>query len=114
MQKINDNEINEKESSIDLYILFFPLMLLYLELVLHLLIYKNIGQVSVFIVLFSITIGIILASLTRLFERKFNLILTWFFTVLSCFLFMTQYVYYNIFTVYLSLYSVTVVGTDAL
>lgn len=113
-QKDNKGRGMKKKNLIDTHFFFFPLALLYFELVLHLLIYKNIGINSFFIFLFPIPIGIILAFLTRLFAKKVNHALTWITTIIISIIFIGQYIYYNIFTVFLSLYSVGAVGTDAL
>ena len=100
--------------NINFLLLFFPFAMLYFELVLHLLIYKSIDLNSIFVLLFPIPTGLILAFISSLFSKKVNKVLTWLITIVLSIIFIGQYIYYNIFTVFLALYTVGAVGTDAL
>lgn len=94
--------------------LFFPVILIYLEVILHLFIYSNITRYSLFVFLFAIPIGIFLTFLCGLFKKEVNIVLAWIFTSISCLLFIVQLIYFNIFKAYLSMYSIGAVGTDVL
>ena len=82
-----------------LTVTLWPLFVLYLELVLRLLLYKQVsGRQFAYSVLFSFGTGLICALLTSFFSRKVNFILT---LVLSGFLtiyFNVQLVYYCFFS----------------
>ncbi len=78
-------------------IVFFPLLLCYLELILHLVAYRNITVNFTWVVLFSFGLGSIVTFFTSVFSRKVNAILTYVFTFISTLIFCIELVYFNIF-----------------
>lgn len=105
----------QKEHKRFLYqVVTFPLIILYLEVVFHLLIFKKMDMQFIFPVLFALTSGAFLAFITGLFGKRMNQTLTWIFTSVLCLIYSVQLVYHYIFKAFLSLYSVGAVGVDAL
>lgn len=86
--------------------LFFVGTLLYLELISHLFIYQSIDSKIIFPIMFAIPVGIVFTILTGFFNRYLNILIMWLLTVVACFVFAFQLVYYNVFKVYLSLRSI--------
>ncbi len=80
-----------------LRIAFFPLMFCYLELVLHLCAYSSLNKNTVWIILFSIGLGLIPAVLTQLFPRRVNHVLTYVFAGISTLAFEIETVYFSVF-----------------
>ena len=107
--------IFQKEHRRFLYqIVTFPLIILYLEVVFHLLIFKKMDMQFIFPVLFALPSGTFLAFITGLFGKRINQTLTWIFTSVLCLIYSVQLVYHYIFKAFLSLYLVGTVGVDAL
>ncbi len=94
-------------------ILFFIGILMYLELILHLLIYRSISIKIIYPILFSIPFGIIIGFLTGWFKPLVNKILTWIITSLVCLIFGVQLIYYFIFKTFFSFQTIGMAG-DAL
>jgi len=95
-------------------IVTFQLVIIYLEVVFHLLIFKTMDEKFFFPVLFALPAGTFLAFITGLLRKKGNEIFTWVFSSILCLIYSIQLVYHDIFKAYLSLYSVRTVGTDVL
>lgn len=83
---------------------------IYLEVVLHLLIYKNIDIKIIYPILFAIPFGLFLSFVIGLFSKKINRILLWLITVIACIIFNTQFIYYYIFKVFFSFQSLGLAG----
>ena len=87
--------------------LYFPLAVIYMELVLKIADYQhpiNVGLV--YMVLFSLSLGIFLTMLCTLFSPKTNLILAKIISILFWVWFSTQAVYHSIFRTFMVLFSI--------
>lgn len=82
---------------------YFPILLLYLELVFHIYSFHSINLNIIGIVLFSTAIAGLIGFLSSLCPPKINYGLTIFFTALVCVYFCVQIVYKGVFQNYLSL-----------
>jgi lipoteichoic acid synthase len=109
----NNVEKNPKFETI-IHIALFPVIIIYLESIFHLLTFRSLDRYYFLTVLSSIPIGITLGLLTGVFKTKINIILSWIFTSILCLVFCVQLVYRYVFKAFLSLYSVGAVGTDVL
>lgn len=76
---------------------YFPLMFCYLELVLHYYAYSSFNKNTVWIILFSVGLGLIPALLTEVFPRRVNHVLTYVFATVTTIIFEVQTVYFAIF-----------------
>ena len=104
-------EIVKKKFGINL-IIILPV---YLEIVSHLIIYKNFlfsDFVNVFLV--SACTGLVLFTVSGLFNRLANKILTFVLSGALTVYYITQVIYHEVFGVFLSLYTALNVGTDVL
>lgn len=109
MEKRRD--IRKRKEAIDLIlplknIIFYTLTVIYLEILLHVSVFKGIDSNIIYPLLFSIPIGGILGIFSKIFSEKANYILSIVFTALLSLWFAVQEVYYYVFKVFLSLYSI--------
>lgn len=72
-------------------ILYFPLMYVYLEVVFHFYMNLNMKYIPI-VLLFSISIGFLMAAITTCFPKKINKILAYVITFISCLLFCIEVV----------------------
>ncbi len=87
--------------------LFFPLAVIYMELVLKIADYQHPFNVGlVYMILFSISLGFFLTMLCTLFTPKTNLILAKGISIFFWLWFSTQAVYHSIFRTFMVLYSI--------
>lgn len=92
-------------------ILFFPISIIYLETVFKLAVFKELFNIGfVYMVLFSIPVGILLYLLCSLFTSRVNRIISVVLTVFLAFIYIVQIVYYQIFSTFLALFSLN--GTN--
>lgn len=94
-------------------LLFFVGTLIYLELIVHLYLYKTIDSKIIYPIMFSIPLGCLFTFLSGLFDSFGNKLIMWALTSISCFIYGLQLVYYNIFKVYFSFQSLGM-ANDAL
>lgn len=83
-------------------LLFFIGTIIYLELVVHILIYRSMDGKIIYPLLFAIPFGCILTSIMGFFGRKINRILLLILTFLVCLGYQVQLVYYYVFKMYFS------------
>jgi lipoteichoic acid synthase len=83
-------------------VLYFIGLIVYLEAVLHLLIFRSFDVKIIYPVLFAVPFAIILAFITGLFPVRLGKIFMWVSTVLVCIVFQVQLVYYYVFKVFFS------------
>ena len=102
--------INISGSNLLFPVLFFIGTLLYLEVILHLLIYRSVDMKIIYPLLFAIPLGIFLAFITGLFRSKTNKFLMWAITIGICIIFLTQLVYFSVFKVFFSFQSLSMAG----
>jgi lipoteichoic acid synthase len=86
-------------------VVFLIGMLIYLEVMLHFLIYRSVDNKIIYPILFAVPFGILLTFIIGLFSEKINKTILWCITGLICLVFNLQLVYYNIFKVYFSFQS---------
>lgn len=89
---------------------FFPLVLCFFELMIHIFSLGGFTDKLVWIMLFALGIGAIPTFFTTVFSSKANLILTYVFTVFFTLMFEIQLVYHQIFQGYASLSSAKMAG----
>ncbi len=95
---------NLKKSLI--YIIFFPVVIIYFESVLRISVFKTLFDVGyINIILFSVPIGLLMGLLVTNFSEKENKIVLILLLVLLSIIYIIQYIYYKIFSTFLSLYS---------
>jgi phosphoglycerol transferase MdoB-like AlkP superfamily enzyme len=87
-------------------LMFFIGSIIYMEIMLHILLYRSIDIKIIYPILFAIPLGTLLAFITGLFQPIVNKIILWVFTIFLCFMFMLQLVYYNVFKVFFSFQSI--------
>jgi len=88
------------------YILFFPILIIYFEIVIKITLFNSLfNEGFLNMVLFSIPIGLLMYLLSTTFNERENKICFILFTVLLTIIYGSQFVYYNIFSTFLSMYS---------
>ena len=92
-----------------LRVLFFPVLFLYLELVLHISMKTNLAYLPIYLV-FSVAAGLFFSALTLPFRRKVNSVLTKVLTVLFSLVYVVEYIAKNILQAY---YPLSSLGTAA-
>ncbi len=96
------------------FYLFFPLSILYLELVLRVFCLKTFGGPGLFyIVLFSAATGLLCTIFSSLGSRKTNTVVSYVLLILVTFICYGQTLYHTIFTTFMTLYSITGAGEAA-
>lgn len=95
-------------------IVYFSLLLVYLELMFHIFMFHNIRFALIYPILFALTLGTILGTICRLFKRKVNRILMVTFTAILCVLFCAEVIYKGFFDTYFALFGVLGVAGQAL
>ena len=83
-------------------LLYFIGLIVYLEVVLHFLIFRSFDAKIIYPVLFAIPFAAILAFITGLFSGRREKVSMWLSSVLICIIFQVQLVYYYVFKVYFS------------
>ncbi len=95
-------------------IVYFSLLLVYLEVIFHILMFHNIRFSLIYPILFALTLGTVLGTICRLFKRRGNRILMVTFTVILCVLFCSEVIYKGFFDTYYALFGVLGVAGQAL
>jgi len=85
-------------------------VIIYLEVVLHLLNYRSVDSKILFPILFAIPLGLLISFITGLFTEKVNKMLLILITTFICIIFNTQLVYFYVFKVYFSFQSLAIAG----
>ncbi len=93
---------------------FYQLVIIYLELIFHLLTFQSLNGKILLPIVFAIPAGAVLGFISGIFGKQLNQILIWIFTTVLCLIFSTQLVYNYVFKTFLSVYSVGIVGRDVL
>lgn len=92
-------------------ILYFPISIIYLESVFKIAVFKELFNIGfIYMILFSIPVGILLYLVCSLFNSRANRILSVVLTVFLTFIYIVQAVYYQIFSTFLTLFSLN--GTE--
>ena len=86
-------------------LLFFIFLFIYEELIFHIFVFKNFTMNFLYVILFSIPVGGIFYILSNLFKNKLNRIPTYFFTGLTLFLFIANFIYNKVYISIISIYS---------
>jgi len=87
--------------------LFFPIAVIYMEIVLKIADYQNPLNIGLFFMtLFSLSIGFLLTMLCTLFSQKTNLRIARFISIFLWIWFSTQAVYHTIFKTFMVIYSI--------
>ncbi|HKL80443.1 MAG TPA: LTA synthase family protein [Mobilitalea sp.] len=91
-------------------VIFFVSVIIYLELVFHLMVYKSIDLKILYPILFAIPVGLLISLFSGFFSRRINQLIMWFFTGLSCLVFGLQLVYFYVFKMFFSFQSLGMAG----
>lgn len=91
-------------------LLFFIVVTIYLELIFRLWIFKSLSTDFVFVLLFSLSAGIIFFILSYVFPPKINKLLTITLLSLLILIYNVQLIYYDVFKTTLSFFSLTGAG----
>lgn len=106
--------VNRLQSAITKFIkvipkrnLLFPLAffigsIIYLELVIHLYLYRSIDGKIIYPIMFAIPVGFLYTFISGFFDRYVNILLMWMVTGVTFLIFALQLVYYSVFKVYFS------------
>lgn len=86
-------------------LLFFIGVIVYLEIIFHLLIYRRIDGKIIYPVLFAVPAGILFTLITGFFDKFINRIIMWLLTGITCLVFCLQLIYHYIFKVFFSFQS---------
>lgn len=84
---------------------FFLTSLIYLELALHLIIYRSMDAKIIYPIIFTLPLAFLFTFLTGIFSWKANKIVMLITTGLICFIYGLQLVYYDVFKVFFSVQS---------
>ncbi len=95
-------------------IVYFSLLLVYLEIMFHIFMFHNIRFALIYPILFALTLGTLLGTICRLFNRKVNRILMIVFTALICILFCAEMIYKGFFDTFFALFGILGVAGQAL
>jgi len=91
--------------------LYFPAIIFYLEIIFKFFgLNQEIDGTIIYLVLFSLSFGLILNFISTLFNKKINRIISIFFVIFLCFTVTVQFIYYELFYTPMVLYSVTGAG----
>ena len=106
--KHTDKQPQKQSRSLSGYwrMLAFPLMLMYLELLFHIAVYKRVDSMILYPLLSGAVFGMVLALLTGLFRNIGNIIIGYIGLAVFCVYDIVQLIYYRIFGTFLSLVSV--------
>lgn len=94
-------------------IVYFSLLLVYLEIMFHIFMFHNIRFALIYPILFALTMGTILGTICRLFKRQVNRILMITFTAILGVLFCAEVIYKGFFQTYFALFGVLGVAGQA-
>ena len=89
---------------------FFLGLIIYLEFVLHLSLFRSIDDKIIYPIIFAVPAAVLCTIITGLFSKIWNQILFWAITLLTCLLFATQLIYYDLFKVFFSFQSMGMAG----
>ncbi|MDF2538579.1 MAG: hypothetical protein K0S76_1600 [Herbinix sp.] len=104
----NRNEVPRRNFILPL--LFFIGTFIYLEVVVHLLLYKSIDFKIIYPILFAIPAGTLCTVLTGFFHRMINKIIIWVITGFACLVFNVQLIYFSVFKVFFTFQSLGMAG----
>ena len=95
-------------------IVYFSVLLIYLEVFFHILMFRNLKLTLIYPILFSLSFGTLLGTICRVFSRKVNRRIMIISTVVICVLFCAEVIYRNVFQTYFALFGVLTVAGQAL
>lgn len=110
LQDILNSYVNLSGRNFIYPMIFLIGTIMYLEIVLHMLIYRSLDIKIIYPVLFAIPLGLIISLITGFFNEKINRILLWVITGAVCFVFNTQLIYFYVFKVFFSFQSLGMAG----
>lgn len=95
-------------------IVYFSVLLVYLEVCFHIIMFHNLTLTLIYPILFSLSFGTLLGTVCRLFSRKINRRIMIASTIVICVLFCAEVIYKNVFQTYFALFGVLTVAGQAL
>ena len=86
--------------------LYWIVFVIYEEIIFSALIFGNVTKTVLLIGVLSLPLAIVLNILSSMFKKKINIVITYIFTVVICFIVGAQLIYYKIYEAILSFYSI--------
>ena len=87
-------------------VVFMAVFVIYEELLFHIVVFKKISLDFLYVLFFSITVGLMVYVVSNLFKNKLNRIPTYLFLSLITLLFIVNLIYYRCFGSFVSVYSI--------
>ncbi len=95
----------QKDNQPYVTLIYFLSTFIYLELIVHLIIFRSIDAKLIYPILFALPMGLLTTFLTGFFSSKINKTILWFLASITCLLFGLQLVYYDVFKMFFSFQS---------
>lgn len=92
---------------------YFPVILIYFEVIFHIFVFNGISANIVFPVLFALAAGLVLSVIVSLFSARTNKAVAIVLTSVLAVWYSVQLVYHHIFKAFLAIYSIGANGADA-
>ncbi|MHB8062832.1 MAG: LTA synthase family protein [Ruminiclostridium sp.] len=111
--KVTSENVNSIWLQINIYrvLFFFCLVIIYMELVFKISVFNELFNIGfVYMLLFSIPIGLILYTLSTCCDKKINRIIAIIITIGLTLIYIVQVVYYQVFTTFFALFSINGAG----
>jgi phosphoglycerol transferase MdoB-like AlkP superfamily enzyme len=89
---------------------YFIGFIIYLEIVLHLVIFRGLDSKIILPVMFAVPVGTFIALISGFFGKKANKAIMWVSTVIVCIVFWVQLIYYYVFKLFFSFQSIGLAG----
>ncbi|NLK28595.1 MAG: LTA synthase family protein [Clostridiales bacterium] len=105
-----DYSDKKKRDNLLVPLCFFIGSLIYLELIIHLLLFKGLDNKIIYPILFAIPLGFLFTILTGFFNSNINKRIMWGITGAICLVFGIQLIYYYVFKVFFSFQSIGMAG----
>lgn len=110
LKKAWNKEVNINANNFFGTLFYLIISIMYLEVIFHVLIYRNVNLKIIYPILFAIPFGMIINFIIGLFSPKVNKALLWCFTGAITLVFCIQLIYYSVFKVFFSFQSVGLAG----
>lgn len=102
IQDTLNSYVSISKSNLIFSLVFYVCMIIYLEIILHFLVYRSFDIRMIYPVLFALPFAAVLTFINGLFKPVVNRVLMYVITFLITLIFQVQLVYYNVFKVYFS------------
>lgn len=111
----NFTKLSIKQSIITIFHIFlFPLLIIFYEWIFHGMVYKFFTIKMLFPLILGIPIGLLLNFMVGFLKQKVYKIAVCSLSIVLCLIYMVQYIYFDIFKTFLTIYSVGAMGGDVI